>query len=148
MRLPFILVLTLCALPAMAQTPEPPPDYRQWVEMPELQRELLREEMQEHLIAYQRILDHLARGEISEAGEMAEQTMGVSTMGKHRSATRGLGGPGRYMPDGMRQMAFAMHESATEFAEVAQEEDMPKALRALHELTSTCVGCHMSFRTR
>ncbi|MCG5503544.1 cytochrome c [Ectothiorhodospira haloalkaliphila] len=143
----LVILMGLCVLPAQAQPPAPPPDHRQMVEMPELQRELLRQEMQEHLIAYQRILDHLSRGEIAEAGDFAEQTMGVSTMGKHREITQGMG-PGRFMPAGMRQMAFTMHETASEFAQVAQEEDMPKALRALHELTSTCVGCHMSFRTR
>lgn len=146
---PFLafILLTLPAL-TLAQAPEPPPDHRHLVEMPTLQRELLREEMQEHLIAYQRILELLARGELAQAGEMAENTMGISTMGKHAAATRGLGGPGRFMPDAMRQMGFAMHESATEFAKVAEQGDLQEALKALHELTATCVACHMSFRTR
>ncbi|MEY6431330.1 hypothetical protein ABC977_02790 [Thioalkalicoccus limnaeus] len=146
---PAILATLLAFAPmAVAQAPAPPADTRYLVEMPELQQQLLRREMQEHLLAYQRILGHLANGELAAAGEVAEQTMGVSTMGKHAAATRGLGGPGRFMPDGMRQMAFGMHEAATDFARVTKEDDLGAALRALQDLTGICAACHMAYRTR
>lgn len=146
-----VLVVVLMGVPlaVMAQqVPEPPEDHRRLVEMPDLQIGLMREDMQQHLVAYQRILGLMAEGRLAEAGEVAEATMGISTMGKHAARTQGLGGPGRHMPDSMRQIGLSMHEAATNFAAVAATEDLVASLKALHELTATCVACHMSYRTR
>jgi soluble cytochrome b562 len=146
-RLIFLPVLLIGSL-ALAEPPAPPEDNRVLVEMPELQRELLREEMQGILVALNRIIGHLAEGDLSAASEAAESAMGVSTMGKHAAATRGLGGPGRFMPDEMRQMGFGLHEAASRFAKVAQDGDPAETMRALQGLTATCLTCHMAYRTR
>jgi hypothetical protein len=133
---------------ALAEPPAPPEDPRVFVEMPELQRELLRQEMQEILVALNDIVGYLAEGDLSAAGETAESRMGISTMGKHAAATRGLGGPGRFMPDAMRQMGFGLHEAASRFAKVAEDGDPVETMRALQGLTATCLTCHMAYRTR
>lgn len=136
--------LLLIATHAMAEVPV---DARPLVEMPELQRELMRQEMQEHLVTLDRIIEHLAQGEHAAAAEIAESGMGLSTMGKHAAVTRGAG-PGRFMLDAMRQMGLAMHEAASHFATVAKEGDQVATMKALRELTTSCVVCHMSYRTR
>ena len=140
------LSMLLITMHALADVPEDP---RILVEMPTLQRELMRQEMQEHLRALDRIIGHLAQGEHAAAGELAESTMGLSTMGKHAAIARHAGGgPGRFMPDSMRQMGIGMHEAASRFATVASEGDHLMTMKALQGLTTSCIGCHMGYRTR
>jgi cytochrome c556 len=52
------------------------------------------------------------------------------------------------MPETMQQMGWTMHDAATDFAKIAQGGDLAKSLSALQQLTSSCVACHMSYRTR
>lgn len=143
--LAFALSLTI--LPALAQPPAPPQDARQLVNMPDLPRSLMRSDMQDHLAALNEIIGYLAENNLAAAGETAEKRMGQSSMGKHAYIARGQGA-GRFMPDTMRQMGWNMHDAATEFAKVAKTGDQAKAMSALQQLTSSCVACHMSFRTR
>jgi hypothetical protein len=147
MRLILIPALLLAALPALAQPPAPPQDARQLVDMPDLPRSLMRSDMQDHLMALNEIIGYLAENKLDAAGETAEKRMGQSTMGKHAAIARGQG-PGRFMPSTMQQMGWNMHDAASEFAKVAKSGDQAKSLAALQQLTSSCVACHMSFRTR
>ena len=143
----LILSLLLPATLAQAQQPAPPQDIRQLVNMPDLPRSLMRTDMQDHLVALNEIIGYLAEKNLAAAADTAEKRMGQSAMGKHAYMARGQG-PGRFMPDTMRQMGWNMHDAATEFAKVAKEGDQIKALAALQQVTSSCVACHMSFRTR
>ena len=68
-------------------------------------------------------------------------------MGKYRIALRGQG-PGRFMPEPMRQLGWNMHGTASQFAKTAREGDTAKSLAALQQVMATCVACHMSYRTR
>lgn len=146
-RYPWVHIFFL--LFAMQATAEVPVDARLLVEMPQLQRELMRQEMQQHLVTLDRIIGYLAQGELVTAGEIAESAMGISTMGKHAAVTRQAGGgPGRFMPDSMRQMGIGMHEAASHFATVAKEGDQMMTMKALRGLTTSCINCHMSYRTR
>lgn len=144
--LPLTLLL-MSALPAQAQPPAPPQDVRQLVEMPELALSLMRIDMQDHLVALNEIIGYLAEKNLAAAAETAEKRMGQSAMGKHAYMARGQG-PGRFMPDTMRQMGWNMHDAATEFARVAKKGNQSNAMVALQQVTSSCVACHMSFRTR
>lgn len=141
------LALALAVLPAQAQPPAALQDARQLVEMPDLPRALMRTDMQDHLMALNEIIGHLAENKLASAGETAEKRMGTSTMGKHAGIARGQG-PGRFMPDTMRQMGGNMHDAASEFARLAKTGDQARSLAALQQLTASCVACHMSFRTR
>lgn len=147
MRYILISALLLTALPAQAEPPAPPQDVRQLVNMPDLPRSLMRADMQDHLAALNEIIGYLAENKLSAAAETAEKRMGQSSMGKHAYIARGQG-PGRFMPDTMRQMGWNMHDAASEFAKMAKSGDQAKSLAALQQLTSSCVACHMSFRTR
>jgi hypothetical protein len=137
-----LIALLLLATPALAAD-----DSRQLVNMPDLPRALMRADMLDHTAAISEIVNYLAQGKYTTAAETAEKRIGRATMGKHAGAARGQG-PGRFMPDTMRQMGFNMHDAADEFAKVARGGDPAKSLTALHQLTSSCVACHMAYRTR
>lgn len=141
------LAVLLIVPPALAQPPAPPQDHRLLVNMPDLPRTLMRNDMLDHLAALNEIIGYLAENDLAAAAETAEKRMGQSSMGKHAYMARGQG-PGRFMPDTMRQMGWNMHDASTEFAKAAKSGDRAKSLAALQQVTSSCVACHMSFRTR
>jgi hypothetical protein len=147
--IPFALLLA--SQPILAQQPlQPPPpaqDHRQLVTMPELPRSLMRTDMQDHLVALNEIFGYLAENNLDAAAETAEKRLGNSAMGKHAAVARGQG-PGRFMPDAMRQMGWGMHAAASEFAEVAKGGDAAKTYTALQKVMASCVACHMAYRTR
>jgi len=143
-----LLLLTPLALAQQpVQQPTPVQDHRQLVTMPELPRALMRTDMQDHLVALNEIFGYLAENNLAAAAETAEKRLGNSSMGKHAVMARGQG-PGRFMPDAMRQMGWDMHAAGSEFAQMAKEGDTTKTYTALQKVMTSCVACHMSFRTR
>lgn len=120
-------------------------DLRQLVSMPKQARQLMRQDMLDHLSTLNEIVGYLADNNLDAAAEIAETRMGKSSMGKHRAT--GMG-PGRFMPLAMRNLGWGMHESASEFSRVAKEGDLKGAYGALQKVTSSCVACHYSYRTR
>ncbi len=118
---------------------------RQLVSMPEETRSLMREEMLDHLSALNELIGYLANNNLDAAATVAETRMGKSSMGKHRAT--GMG-PGKYMPDAMRNIGFGMHAAASELSQVAKEGDLKGAFGALQKITSSCVACHYSYRIR
>ena len=120
-------------------------DHRQLVSMPDETLLLLRQDMLDHLSALNEIIGLLAENKLDAAAEVAETRMGKSSMGKHRRT--GMG-PGRYMPPEMRNLGWGIHESATEFSRAAGEGDSKAAYSALQKITTSCVACHYSYRTR
>lgn len=120
-------------------------DARQLVEMPEQARQLMRVDMLDHLSALNEIIGYLAESNLNAAADVAEIRMGKSSMGKHRAT--GMG-PGRFMPLEMRNIGWGMHEAATEFSQVAKKGDLKNAYSALQKVSSACVACHYSYRTR
>lgn len=120
-------------------------DLRQLVSMPEQTRQFMREDMLDHLSALNEIIGLMANNKLDAAADVAETRMGKSSMGKYRST--GMG-PGRFMPLEMRNIGWGMHESATEFSQLATKGEVDNAYRALQKVTSACVACHYSYRTR
>lgn len=120
-------------------------DTRQLVSMPEQARELMRKDMLDNLAALNEIIGYLASNNLDDAAEVAETRMGRSSMGKHRGT--GMG-PGKFMPAEMRSLGWGMHDAATEFSKVAKQGDLKSAYSALQQVTSSCVACHYSYRTR
>jgi hypothetical protein len=141
------ILLALAAPWAAAQQPEVPPDNRQLVTMPPLPQALMREDMLDHLAALNEILVLMGESKLAEAGEVAEQRLGRSTMGKMMVKAKGMG-PGRFMPPEMHAIGFSMHDAASEFAQIAKAGDRAKAQAALAGITGKCVACHAAFRTR
>ena len=120
-------------------------DARQLVSMPDQAREFMRKDMLDHLSALNEIIGYLASNNLDAAAEVAETRMGRSSMGKHRAT--GMG-PGRFMPLEMRNLGWGMHDAATAFSKIAKQGDVKNAYNALQKVTSSCVACHYSYRTR
>jgi len=122
-------------------------DTRQLVKLPAPAQEALREEMQGNLVALNEVLSLIAAGKIKEAGEAAETKLGMSARGKHRDKPFDAR-PGPHMPPAMHGIGMDGHKAASEFAAAAKTGDRDKALALLPNLTSACVACHYSYRTR
>ena len=126
-------------------TSSPDSDQRQLVSMPDEANQLMRKDMLDHLSALNEIIGLLAENNLDAAADVAEIRMGKSSMGKHRAT--GMG-PGRFMPLEMRDIGWGMHESATELSDAAKEGNLKGAYSALQKVTTACVACHYSYRTR
>ena len=123
----------------------PGSDHRKLASMPEQARQLMRQDMINHLATLNDILVYLANNNLDAAADIAENRMGKSAMGKHR--TTGMG-PGRFMPLEMRNLGWGMHDAASEFSKIAKQGDLKSAYSAFQKVTSSCVACHYSYRTR
>lgn len=140
---PISLALCLagCAMPILAADT----DSRLLVEMSPGARAALRAEMLDFQSALHAIIAALAEGKFSDAATAAEKQIGLSAMGRHRTAPMDER-PGRYMPNDMHAIALNMHAAASEFAKEAKSGDTAKALISLQNVTGACVACHRAYR--
>jgi len=122
-------------------------DTRQMATLPPPARESLRLEMLDNLLAINEILTLVAADKIKEAGDIAEQKLGVSAQGKSRSLPFEAR-PGPHMPPDMHALGMDGHKAASEFAKAARAGERERALKLLPNLTSACVACHYSWKTR
>ena len=139
-RYPLLLALFL-ALPVAAE------DHRQLAALSSEAQATLRQEMLDNLIALNEILSLVAANKIKEAGEVAENSLGRSAMGKNARlpfAHR----PGPQMPPAMHDIGRGGHFAASEFAAAAASGNRERALARLPNLTASCVGCHAAYRSR
>jgi hypothetical protein len=120
-------------------------DMRQFVEMPEQARQVLREDMLDQFAVLNEIIEYLARNNYTAAAEVAENGMGQSLL--RRNQEREFG-PARYMPEEMRRMGWELHEAASNFALVAKRQHPQATYGALQKITEACIACHYSYRTR
>lgn len=122
-------------------------DQRQLVTLPPAAQETLRLEMLDNLVAINEILGLVAADKLKEAGGIAEEKLGLSAQGKHRDKPFEAR-PGPHMPPAMHSLGMDGHRAASEFAKAAQTGDRNRTLALLPGLTSACVTCHFSYRTR
>jgi len=120
-------------------------DYRTLVEMPDKARQILHEDMLDHLAVLNEINRYLAENNLRSAAEVAETGMGRSLLAKYQDEDIR---PGRYMPKEMRKIGWELHNAATQFAKAARKDNLQETLQAYHRITSACVACHYSYRTR
>lgn len=120
-------------------------DTRTLVQYPETLRIHTLANMRDHLLSLQEIQAALADGRFDQAGEIAEQRLGMSSLKLH-----GAHEVAQYMPRAMQDMGTEMHRAASRFAVVAGDAavsgDVKPALAALSRVTQSCVACHASFR--
>ena len=135
-------LLLATSLPAAAAD-----DARQPVTMPAPMQEHMLANMRDHLTALSEIQTALAKGKYSQAADIAEQRIGMSSLQNH-----GASHMAPYMPKAMQDIGTNMHRAASRFGRTAQEaavgNDLPRALGALGELTRQCVACHASFKLK
>jgi hypothetical protein len=122
-------------------------DQRQLVTLPPPAQETLRLEMLDNLIVINEILTLVAADKLKEAGDIAEQKLGLSSQGRHRDKPFEAR-PGPHMPPAMHALGMDGHRAASEFAKAAQSGERDRALTLLPNLTSACLACHLSYRAR
>ena len=122
-------------------------DTRQRATLPPAAQESLRQEMLDNLLAINEILTMVGADKIKEAGDVAEQKLGISAQGKNRSLPFEAR-PGPHMPPDMHGLGMDGHKAASEFAKAARAGERDRALTLLPNLTGACVACHYSWRTR
>ena len=120
-------------------------DFRTFVKIPDKQRKILQEDMLDHLAVLNEINRYLSENNLNSAADVAESGMGRSLLIKYQNEEMR---PGRYMPREMREIGWELHNAATEFARVARQGNLQETLHAYHRITSACVACHYSYRTR
>ena len=118
-------------------------DDRQLVELPPMMQSHMLMNMRDHLTSLNAILQHLDKGELDQAAEVAENRLGMSSLTLH-----GASHLAKFMPEGMSRIGTGMHQAASRFALKAQEGDPLQAYRALSEITAECVACHTGYRIR
>ena len=118
-------------------------DSRKMVELPEMMQQHMMSNMRDHLAAINEILLHMSSGELDQAAEIAEQRLGMSSLGSH-----GANHMAKYMPQGMRNAGTSMHKAASRFSVIAGEGELLPAYKVLSEVTSACVACHSGYRIR
>jgi hypothetical protein len=143
------------------------PDTRQILDFPPPMRQHMLSMMRGHLDALSEILTALSVGDAAKAGAIAESRLGLQSSGaaacnpkeSRISSSRDEMSVGdmpammaQYMPDGMRALGYAMHESASNFAlETARMlpgDDPKPALASLSRMTQSCAACHNSYRLK
>jgi hypothetical protein len=131
-----LLAITTTTVTAVEET-------RQLVRLPAMMQAHMLSNMRDHLISLNAILQHLDKGELDQAAEVAENRLGMSSLGLH-----GASHLAKFMPEGMQQAGTRMHQAASRFALKAQEGDPLAAYRMLSEITAACVACHTAYRIR
>ena len=136
------------AMPSTAMTKQAAPkaDARTLVHFPAAAQRATLAEMRAHLQALGEIQMALSQSEFELAAQLAENKLGLSSMhgDMYDSA--------RYMPVGMRELGYAMHQSASQFAVAAQDAsvsgDLRPALAALAKVNQNCVACHAAYKLK
>lgn len=118
-------------------------DSRQQVKLPGMMQQHMMANMRDHLKAINEILFSLSKNKMDKAADIAEQRLGMSSLGKH-----GASHMGKFMPVGMRQAGTNMHKAASRFALKAEEGELIPAYAMLAEVTSACVACHSAYRSK
>ena len=145
-----LIVLSLCFLLLTNSGPSRAEDNREMVELPAMMQEHMLANMRDHLAAIDEILAALARNNGSEAANIAETRLGLTSLESH-----GARHMARFMPEPMRALGTEMHRAASRFAEQAQTSDIEPSVetqrylfKGLGEVTTACVGCHQAYRIR
>jgi len=165
----FLMGLLLGLPPALAQNAMPmqhmqqmaPPaggasphasasDGRELVRMPEPMQEHMLGNMRDHLVTLNGMLGEIADGKLDAAAKLAEQRLGMSSLGAHDAAHMAP-----FMPQPMQELGTSMHHAASRLAITLQNASVAPSLdamaevnRGLHEVTAACTGCHAAYRIR
>lgn len=137
MRILALLVLGFHSLLSVAD------DERQLVEMPDMMKNHMLQNMRGHLEVVNQLLMYLSQQELDKASELAENELGMSSLDSHKAKHMS-----QFMPEGMRKAGTSMHKAASQFALVAEEGDVAEAYKSLINITSACVACHAAYRVR
>src|SRR6185437_5809097 len=120
------------------------------VSMPDSMRKHMLANMRDHLATLDRVIGDVAKNKLDAAGKLLEERLGMSSLPLHHAAEMAP-----YFPKPMQDAGTNMHRAASRLAIVLQNASVAQnfdAMRdvdaALHEVTSSCVACHMGYRVR
>lgn len=134
-RLLLLTLLLLGNIQALAE------DSRQLVELPEMMRVHMLNNMRGHLITLGQAQGLLASGRWSDTAQLIEENLGMSSLEKHDAAH--MAG---FMPEGMRKAGTRMHQTASRLARTLESGDASAAYAGFGELIERCQDCHGSYR--
>lgn len=100
------------------------------------------ERMRRNLSDVHEIQKALAESNFDRVAEVAEFSLGLSSLGPHNARQA------PYMPPEMQRFGHEMHSASSRVASAAQEADVAKTLEALSRVTGLCVGCHAIYRAK
>jgi len=100
------------------------------------------ERMRRNLSDVHEIQLALAESNFERAAEVAEFSLGLSSLGPHNARQA------PYMSTEMQHLGMEMHSASSRVARAAQEADTMKALQALAQVTGLCVSCHAIYRAK
>lgn len=173
---PITIVIAVVLMPFAVSAETEQVDSRIAVELPDHVQAHFLKKMREHIEALNSIIVAMADGELELAADIASNQLaghggnhlhsedhknqkesGSGSTGKShqhgeghdKESGHGEGQRiqmGRYMPDAMKMMGQNMHQAANEFSITALEGDTQLSLKALSQLTTSCVVCHQAFR--
>ena len=146
----ILALIVFVAVPALALSADQPkqpkhevtPDTRTMVEFPHEIKQAMLTRMRRNLQDIHRIQAALAKKDYSEAADVAEYSLGLSSLGPHNARQS------PYMPPAMQHMGMEMHAASSRVAVAAQEGDVALALDKLSQVTALCVGCHAAYRAK
>jgi hypothetical protein len=146
-----LLLATISAALLVSQTAvSPAQDARVFVRFPEPMQEHMLGNMRDHLITLNEIIGDVADSNYDAAAKLAEQRLGMSSLGLHGAAHMAP-----LMPQPMQDIGTSMHHAASRLAIVLQDTSVSPSLdtmrdvsRAIHEVTATCIACHAGYRIR
>ena len=140
-------ILPLIALSILIMPVHAAEDLRVAVEMPDMMKSNMLANMRDHLFSLSEIQSALAKGEYDVAADLAEKSLGMTSLESHGAAH--MAG---FMPKGMQEIGNNMHRAASRFAVQAQESqvtrDLLRALGALSEVSQQCIACHAGYRLK
>ena len=146
-----VLLATIAAVLLLGPTcPGRAQDVRALVKLPEPMQEHMLGNMRDHLVTLNEIIGDVADGKYDAAAKLAEQRLGMSSLGLHGAAHMAP-----FMPQPMQDSGTSMHHAASRLVIVLQDASVSPSLdsmrdvsRAIHEVTATCTSCHASYRIR
>lgn len=145
LRTGLAALMLMLGVPGLAAAEDP----RELVAMPPDVRDSLLMNMQDHLIALDTILSHIAQERFTEAARVADQRLRVLTN------SEGEGNITRWFPPEMLTARDQLREAASRFSRAAdranREHDyasMRELSWAVSDITSACTGCHSHYRVR
>ena len=140
-------------------------DNRQLVEFPPEMRQHTLASMRDHLAAIAEILAAISKADYAQAARVADARLGMASPSAEGCKADGasekpqMSQPlnmdaqmSQLMPEGMRRIGLAMHQSASVFAAEAAKAsktgDATPALVALSRVTEQCTACHSAYKVQ
>ena len=125
-----------------------PADRREMVMLPGPMREEMLGNMRDHLETLNTVIGDVADAKFEEASNLLEERLGMSSLPLHHAAEMAP-----FFPKPMQDVGTELHHAASRLAIALQDasvartfDSMREVNARLHDVTSTCVGCHAAYR--